>query len=166
MIRERLAGRSLARERGHLRGCGFGRGHFGGKFVLGRRGLQFLQRQFKLIQQPRGALGPRAITVAVQLLDLQLQMSDQRLVIGCPGSGKAASSPRNPLPRSMTSAAFSASISSGRASSRRFHDADGITKSAICGDFFSAAQNIFYAYPALCGRQVCCGFLQSIASSK
>ena len=56
MIRERLAGRSLARERGHLRGCSFGRGHFGGKFVLGRRGLQFLQRQFKLIQQPRGAL--------------------------------------------------------------------------------------------------------------
>jgi hypothetical protein len=31
---------------------------------------------------------------------------------------------------------------------------------------FFCAQNIFYAYPALCGRQVCCGFLQSIASSK
>jgi hypothetical protein len=33
-------------------------------------------------------------------------------------------------------------------------------------NFFSAAQNIFYAYPALRGRQVCCGFLQSIASSR
>src|SRR6478736_3254898 len=74
MIRERLAGRSLTRERGHLRGCSFGSGLFGSKFVLGRRGLQFLQRQLKVIQQPRGALGPRAITVAVQLLDLQLQM--------------------------------------------------------------------------------------------
>jgi len=48
MIRERVAGRPLSRERRHLRG--FGRRHFGGKFVLGRRGLQFLQRQFELIQ--------------------------------------------------------------------------------------------------------------------
>jgi hypothetical protein len=72
------------RDRRHGGGCirGLGRGHFGGKFVLGRRGLQFLQRQFQLMQKPRGALRARAITVAVQLLDLQLQMSDQRLVIG------------------------------------------------------------------------------------
>jgi hypothetical protein len=45
------------------------------------------------------------------------------------------------------------------------HDADGIIKSAICGDFF-VVQNIFYAYPALCGRHVCCGLRQSIASSR
>ncbi len=87
MIRERLAGRPLARERRHL--CGFGRRHFGGKFVLGRRALQFLQRQLELIQKPRGALRVRAIAITVQLLDLQLQMGDQRLVIGLlsPGGG-------------------------------------------------------------------------------
>jgi hypothetical protein len=47
-----------------------------------------------------------------------------------------------------------------------FHDADGIIKSAICGDFFLQLRTFFYAYPALCGRKVCCGFLQSIASSE
>jgi len=47
MIRERLAGRPLARERRHGGGRvpGFGRGDFGGKFVLGCCALQFLQRR-------------------------------------------------------------------------------------------------------------------------
>ncbi len=86
------AGRPLARERRHPRG--FGRRHFGGKFVLGRRALQFLQRQLKLIQKPRGALRARAIAITVQLLDLQLQMGDQRLVIGLlsPGGGSLRAS--------------------------------------------------------------------------
>jgi len=85
MIRERFAGRSLAGERGYLRD--FGCGHFGSKLVFGRRGLQFLQRQFELIQKPRGALGPWTIAVAVEFLDLQFQMGDQRLVVGLLSSG-------------------------------------------------------------------------------
>jgi hypothetical protein len=71
MIRERFAGRSLAGERGYLRG--FGCGHFGSEFILRRRGLQFLQRQFQLIQQPGGALRAWAIPVAVEFLDLQFK---------------------------------------------------------------------------------------------
>jgi hypothetical protein len=52
------------------------------RVVLSGRGLQFLERQFQLIQKPRGALRARAIAVAVELLDLQLQMNNQRLVVG------------------------------------------------------------------------------------
>ena len=89
MIRERLAGRSLARKRRHGRGCVLGgRGHFGRKFVFGRRGLQLLERQFKLIDQPRGALRSLPVTVTVQLGDLQLLLRDQRLVVGGPGFGE------------------------------------------------------------------------------
>jgi hypothetical protein len=36
---------------------------------------------------PRGALGPWAIAVAVEFLDLQFQMGDQRLVVGLLSSG-------------------------------------------------------------------------------
>ena len=51
-------------------------------------GFEFLQRQLELIQKPRGALRTRAIAITVQLLDLQLQVRDQRLIIGLlsPGS--------------------------------------------------------------------------------
>jgi hypothetical protein len=58
----------------------------GREFVFGGRGLQLLQRQFELIQQPRGALRARAITVAIEFLDLQLQVGNQRLVVGGFGS--------------------------------------------------------------------------------
>src|SRR5437763_13974488 len=48
----------------------------------------FLQRQLELIQQSRGALRAWTIAVAVKFLDLQLQMSDQRLIIGLLSSGR------------------------------------------------------------------------------
>ncbi len=143
MVRERLAGRPLARERRHPRG--FGRRHFGGKFVLGRRALQFLQRQLKLIQKPRGALRARAIAITVQLLDLQLQMGDQRLVIGLlsPGGGS--------LRASDNQGRFQRFDVVWQGSNTSFHEADGITKSAICGDFLLLLRT-FFTYPALCGR--------------
>src|SRR5665213_1071760 len=133
MIRERLAGRSLARERRHGGGCvrGFGRRDFGGKLVLGRRGLQFLQRQFQLVQKSRGTLRARAMTVTVQLLDLQLQMSDQRLVVGLLSTRRGGLRARDNQGRfqrfDVVWQGFNTSC----------HEADGITKSAICGDFFS-----------------------------
>src|SRR3954447_13474020 len=57
------------------------------EFVLRRRAFQLLQCQLELIQQPRGALRAWTIAVAVKFLDLQLQMSDQRLIIGLLSSG-------------------------------------------------------------------------------
>ncbi len=77
---ERLAGRPLAREGGDRSSLGLG--YLGSDLVGGSRGLQLFQLQFHLVQQPRGPLGVRAEPFAVQLGDLELQMSDQRLVIG------------------------------------------------------------------------------------
>ena len=159
MLRERFAGWPLARERRHLRG--FSCGHFGRELVLRRRALQFLQRQLQLIQQPCGALRARAIAITVQLLDLQLQMGDQRLVVGLLSPAAAASA------RATIKAAFSASTSSDKASTPPFMKLMEPRAPAICGDFFLVAQNFFQPQlPALCGRQVCCGLRQSIASSK
>ena len=73
---------------GRRRVRGPGSGHFRRQFVLRGRGFQFFQRQLKLIQQPGGALGTGTIAIAVELFDLQLQMRDQRLVVGGPGFGK------------------------------------------------------------------------------
>jgi hypothetical protein len=135
MIREQFAGRPFARERRH--GGGFGHRHFGGKFVLRRRGLQFLQRQFKLIQQPRGTLRARAIAVTVQLLDLQLQMGDQRLVVGGLGFGDGRLRFRdNPSAALDDQCRFQRFDVIWQSFNTSFHKADGITKSAICGDFF------------------------------
>jgi hypothetical protein len=65
-----------------------GRGHFGGELILGGRGLQFRQLQLQLIQKPRGALRAWAIAITVELLDLQLQMSNQRLIVGALRAGR------------------------------------------------------------------------------
>ena len=86
MLGEGFSRRPLARERRHLRGLG--RGHFGGELILGGRGLQFRQLQLQLIQKPRGALRAWAIAITVELLDLQLQMSDQRLIVGALRAGR------------------------------------------------------------------------------
>ncbi len=90
MIRERLARWPLARERRHgrRRVRGPGGGNFRRQFVLRSRGFKFFQRELKLIQQSSSALGTRTIAIAIELFDLQLQMRDQRLVVGGPGFGK------------------------------------------------------------------------------
>ena len=87
MVRERAPGGTRAGE-----ACdsgGLGCGDLGGQFVLCGRGLQLLQLQFHLVQQTGGALGARAETVAVELLDLQLEVCDQGQIAGllCPGGG-------------------------------------------------------------------------------
>src|SRR5690606_17723392 len=58
---------------------GLGSSLLGGKLVLARRGLQLLQFQLELAQQPRLALGALAIELAPELLDLQFQAYDQCL---------------------------------------------------------------------------------------
>src|SRR5690606_13371154 len=50
--------------------------------VLARRGLQLLQFQLELTQQPSLALGTLSKELAPELLDLQLQACDQRVGAG------------------------------------------------------------------------------------
>ena len=80
MFGERLARRALA---GKGRdGRGPGDSLFGGQFVLGRRGFQLFQLQLELVEQTGAALGALAEAIAVELLDPQLEMSDQSFGAG------------------------------------------------------------------------------------
>jgi hypothetical protein len=83
------------------------------------------QVKLKLIQKPRGALGPWAIAVAIEFLDLQLQMGDQRLVVGLPGVGGRSLRPGNNQCRFQR---FDVVWQRFKAVT---HGADGITKEAI-----------------------------------
>ncbi len=75
----------MTRSRGRCSGNGLRDGRLR---VNGRR-FQLLQLQFQLIDEARGALRALAEALAVELLDLELQMCDQRLVGGQlrPGGG-------------------------------------------------------------------------------
>ena len=139
---------------------------FGRQFVLGGRGFEFLQLQLDLVEQPGGALGTLAVAIALELLDLQLQMRDQGLVVGGPGLGNAHPSPRRsgcPLGKQRRFQRLDIVWQRVEAVT---HASDEITKAAIWRCFFVISRDFSAAYPALCGRQVCCGFRQSIASSK
>ena len=78
VVRPRLAHRPLAREGAH--GLGFRRGGTCGKLILARRGDEFFELQFQLLDQPRRALGALPVQFALELLDPQLEVRDQRLV--------------------------------------------------------------------------------------
>ena len=63
------------------------------QLVLRRRGLELLELELELVEQiasdaiqPGTPLGALAELLAAELLDLQLQVDDQRLIVGCPGS--------------------------------------------------------------------------------
>jgi hypothetical protein len=94
MIRKRLSARPLALE-------GFDRGRarrlFGGEFVFRRTRLRFLELELQLIEKARRALRARSINRAPKLLDFELQMRDQRMVIGgCgPGAGQFSADRRS-----------------------------------------------------------------------
>src|SRR5439155_24275055 len=79
----------------------------------------------------------RAIAVAVEFLDLQLQMGDQCLVVGLPSTGG----------RSLRASNDQCRFQRFDVVWQRFkavtHGPDGITKAAIRGVFSPAPQNIF-----------------------
>ena len=126
MIRERLARRPLALERLDCLcpGCRL----LGRQLVLGRRRLQVLQLQFHLIEQPGLALRPAAVKLAPQLLDLQLEMGDQRIRRGvhrqCARRNGLGFSPRDALRQDHRMGG--GKIGRKRVSSG-FHKQDGIT---------------------------------------
>ena len=81
VLGERLARWALAGEGRHGRGPGHRLGRvrrdlLGGQIILGRRGFEFLELQFELIEQASAALGALAEAIPVELLDLQLEVGD------------------------------------------------------------------------------------------
>src|ERR1700760_1244200 len=79
VVRPGLAYRSLARE-----GADFlrlRRRGLRGKLILARRGDEFFELQFQLLDQPRRAFGALPVQFAFELLEPQLEMRDQRLVV-------------------------------------------------------------------------------------
>ncbi len=84
---EGLARRAAAREPGdgrYLRRRALGR-----QFILGGRSLEVLELEFQLVQQADAALGARAVEFPPQLVDLQPEADDLRLVVRTlrPGDG-------------------------------------------------------------------------------
>lgn len=80
MLRERLPCRPFALEaRDRRRACRRG---FRRQLVLGRRGLKLFELQLHLVDEPRGPLGLRSEPLPLQLLDGELQLGDQRPIVG------------------------------------------------------------------------------------
>jgi hypothetical protein len=161
MLGKGLARRSPTGERHDLGGAR--RGLFGGDLVLGRRTRQFVEPQGELIEQSHHTLGALTVELALQLGDLQLLVRDQRLVVGGarPGIGQLRLDLERPrggrLQRSLERGNIIRRGGDGVG-----HGEDGITprrpwhrKNAPCRP----------RYPATSGRQVRCGFLQSMPSS-
>lgn len=163
MLRERLAGRSLARERRHRRGRGhprLGRGDLGGDLVAGGAGLKLFELQLHLIQQPGGALGVRAVALTVELRDLQLQMRDQGLIVGCLGAGDGdlgAGGQKHRLERfNIVRQGLVANVHRVMESQYR----------SLVAPLSAPRTKFFKAQPAARGRQVACGLRQSIPSRR
>ena len=163
MIGERLARRPSALERLYCPRPG--RRRLGRQLVLGRCRLQVFELKFHLLQEPRLALGARPIDFAPQLLDLQLEMGDQRFTAGkvrlgigrfgfgsrCIGLGHDA---RVTLRQDHR-------MSGGKIGWQRFN-----LRCHSARESYSSATSKQNRHPTEVGRQVSCGFRQSIPDSK
>jgi hypothetical protein len=157
MLGKGFARRPLARER---RGRRLGGGPLGGEFVLGGRSLKLLELQLQLIQKLGGALRARAEAIPVELLDLQLEMGDQGLVIGplSPDGGDLGA--RRDQRRLQRFDVVRQGFEGGAHALMESQNQRFVASLSVLRAIF------FAAYPALSGRQVCCGFRQSIASRR
>src|SRR5690606_11331675 len=113
------------------------------------------------------ALGLAAEQLMLELLDLQLEMGDQRLIIRplrpdscCLGLGFCNFDPRS---RQRRLEGFHV-IWHGR--NAGLHDHDGIIAIAWREAKNAAIAEENVPYPARVGRQLCCGLRQSMPSSK
>ena len=164
MLGERLARRPLALER--LDRLRLRRRLLGRQFVLGRGRLQLFELQLHLLQQPRLALRAAAVKLAPQLLDLQLEMGDQRfgagqvrLGIGRFGLGD---SPQRPRPARARRAPRGSSHARRQDRMGAIQNVD-VTRRWNHIRQQSASQN---RHPTEVGRQVSCGWRQSIPDSR
>ncbi len=135
---------------------GPGRGGLGRQLVLGRQGLELLQLQLHLAEQTDGALGARTEAVAVELLDLQPEVRDQRQVAGLlrPGGGDIGERGQERCLERVDVIGQGGRIGVHARSGSR------------TGPSWYRFEQPTACYPAACGRQVRCGFLQSIPSSR
>ncbi len=84
--RGRCSGNGLRPQRGadarRTRPSRSSRRPLGSQFILGERRLGVLELHLQLVEKASRALGPRAVELALQLLDLQRQMGNERLDAG------------------------------------------------------------------------------------
>jgi len=85
MLRERLARGTLTLKRWRASRPGYG--FLSRQLILARSRFQLFQLKLHLLQKPRLALGTVAVKRAAQLLDLKLEMGDQRVRAGCRRTG-------------------------------------------------------------------------------
>ena len=133
------------------------RGALGSEFVLGSGGLELLELQLELVEQPRLALGARAVEGTPELLDLELLRGYQRLGVR----------QHRPLPCGL------GRLRRGARLGRRKGGAEGWDLARLVGHEQSLSrftnmleQNHRPDHPAAEGRQVCRGLRQSIPSSR
>ena len=137
---------------------------FGGEIVFRRVGLRLLELKLQLVEQPRRALGARSINRAAQLLDLKIEMRNQRAPVSRRGSsaGQFGADSAAASARAAISAAFSASMSSGReersASTNQMESQNRTFEAPL----FAFLQADFFFYPTAVGRHVSCGMRQSM----
>ena len=131
----------------------------GGRFVLGRGGLEFLELHLQLVEQLAATLRRGAEPVALHLGDQQLQVRDHRL--GAGGAGLELA-PRGTLGEQRCLQRVDVvgeRIESG------VHATIESQSSVVAHAEFSEKWQPAQHYPASSGRQVRCGCLQSIPSS-
>ena len=144
MIRERFARWPLALERLHSRRLG--RCPLRRQFFFRSSRLQLFKLKLHLLQQSILALRARAVQLSPQLLDLELEVIDQR------GFGLRFQ-PRGALGKDHR-------MRRGKISGKRFgvsHVEDGITSIAIRNQKLQ---------PTDVGRHVCCGCRQSMPDNR
>ena len=172
MFGERLACRALAGE--GRDGRGPRHRVLGGQLILGRRGFEFLELQLELVKQPGAALGTLAEAIAVELLDPQLEVGDQSLVVGDLGPQRGSfRRHRHGMRTRCDEQPLQALGIIGQEIDRRHRvytraqtrrlvvnsmRADSIRRTGVC--------EAKRPQPASSGRQVCCGWRQSIPSSR
>jgi hypothetical protein len=115
--------------------------------------------QLELVENPPGPLGVRREPFALELRDLEFEMSNQGLVIRSPGP--CAGQFRGDC-RKRRLEGFDI-VRNGR--NGGFHDHDGIIERRYLEAKNAAPAKKILAYPALAGRQLTWGLRQSIPSS-
>ncbi len=163
VFRERLAGWLAPHESAHIRCLG---GLLGADRLLGCSGLEFLELQLHLVDQPGAAFGGLSILLPPQLGDLEAERLDQRLRARGQGAGlcklglcrRRAGASASARASDAASAARKLAISEMASDmARTYHDRlEKPNKNRAFGRF----------YPAFAGRCVQRGLRQSIPSRR
>ena len=144
-----------------LRPC---RRSFGRQLVLGRCRLQVFQLKFHLLQQPRLALRAAAVKLPAKLLDLELEMGDQRFRAGVHRLGASRNGlgfHTRPLGKARGALREDHRMSGGKIGWQRFR-----RRCHTARESYSSATAKQNRHPTEVGRQVSCGFRQSIPDSR